>query len=191
LAEAYSRVGRQVEGRRELAIAVTLLKNPTEGELDTADLAGLYGRLGDYERGEQLCAAVLSSSPDLLRALYNCGVIEFQVGKYADAEKLLTKAVEQTPGEPSVLYWRGRVRLAASELPQAERDLARATEIKADVADYHYWLAQSLQALGNLDAARQQYNAALELNPSYNDAKVRLQALGRSSRLDPLLNTSR
>src|SRR5215470_301513 len=48
LAEAYSRVGRQAEGRRELAIAVALLKNRTEGELDTADLAGLYGRLGDY-----------------------------------------------------------------------------------------------------------------------------------------------
>lgn len=178
LAEAYSRVGKQEEGRRVLAMAVSLLKDPTEGELDAADLAGLYGRLGNYQEGELLCGKVLSQTPDLLSALYNCGVIDYQVGKYVDAEQLLSRAVNLTPGEPSVVYWLGRVHLKAGQIAQSRADFSRAVSTRPDVAEYHFWLGQSLESMGNVNDARLQYTETLRLDPSYEAAKIRLQALG-------------
>ncbi len=178
LAEAYSRVGNQAEGRRVLSQALTLIAHSTkEGALETADLAGLYGRLGDYNNALDLCSKLLSKTPDLLSALYNCGNIDFQVGRYADAEKLLLQAVQQDPGEPSPLYWLGRVHLQAGLTMQAQQDFSNAVAMRPEVYDYHYWLAQTFEKRGDIPGARQQYQKALRIKPESQEAKLRLEAL--------------
>ncbi len=178
LAEAYSRVGQQSEGRKALAAALVLTRNTTQGELETADLAGLYGRLGDYEEAQRLCSKALSASPELFSALYNCGIVDFQVGRYADAERLLSQAVKQAPGEPAAVYWLGRVHLQEGQISQAQQDLNNAVNMRPDVADYHFWLAQALEGRGDMQRAQQQYQETLRLDPTHADVKVHLQRLG-------------
>ena len=72
LAEAYSRTGNLAEGRAALAKSLSFSPD-IDGDVEKADLAGLYGRLGDYASAQNLCSKVLASSPDLLSGLYNCG----------------------------------------------------------------------------------------------------------------------
>jgi tetratricopeptide (TPR) repeat protein len=179
LAEAYSRLGNVEDGREALSRALILRDQLSvgRGDAEVADIAGLLGRLGDYDRALQLCALVLQGTPDLVSALYNCGNINFQAGRYAQAEQLLSRAVQVAPGDPNPIYWLGRVYLQTGRLPQAQMAFRQALQARPDSYDYHYRLAESLEGAGDLANARLQYQEALRWNPDGQEAKLRLAAL--------------
>jgi tetratricopeptide (TPR) repeat protein len=177
LAEAYSRKGNRTEGRAALEKGLALTKNTSGAEIETADLAGIYGRLGDYDRALSLCSEVLTKSPDLVSALYNCGNVSFEAGQYAEGEKLLTRAVEQDPGEAGPLFWLGRVHFEMGRFSEAERDFRRAIAIQSEAHEYHYWLGMTLEKQGDTVGARGQYKEALRLEPLDQTARQRLNTL--------------
>jgi len=177
LAEAYARMGDREDGRRVLAQGLAL--SPDPGEMDTADLAGLYGRLGDYDHALQLCTAVLRQEPDLLSALYNCGTINFELARYEEAEKLLSRAVRLAPEEPAAIYWLGRVYLQTNRAAEAQSAFRKALALQPDVYEYHYRLAESLEKAGDLKNAREEYREAQRLDPNAEAATQRLRDLER------------
>jgi protein O-mannosyl-transferase len=174
LAELYVHAGRFEEGRTWLNRV-----NPeyVSSETGMAEVAGLYGQMGDYQRAFALCSEVLQKESNLYSALYNCGNIHLLDGQYREAEQLLSRAVQLVPEQAAPKHFLGRALLQDGRSADAQPYLLQAAAMDPKVWDYHYWLAESLEKNGNPTAARAEYRQALQLNPESKEAKIRLQAL--------------
>lgn len=177
LAETNIRAGHFEQGRiwlqRFLAVNPDFLKSET----GIASVAGLYGRMGDFDQAFGLCDQILARDPNLYTALYNCGNIHLMAGKYADAEHLLSRAVQLVPEEAGPKHYLGRTLLQDGRVQEAQPYLQAAVAMDPKVWDYHYWLAESLVRSGNFAAARAEYQQALQLNQGSTEARLRLAAL--------------
>ena len=177
LAEANIRAGHFEEGRiwlrRFLAVNPDFLKSET----GMASVAGLYGRMGDFDAAFKLCDEILAKEPNLYTALYNCGNIHLMAGKYSEAAQLLSRAVQLVPEEAGPKHYLGRTLLQDGRNQEAQPYLQAAVAMDPKVWDYHYWLAESLEQSGKIAAARAEYQQALQLNQGSTDAKLHLAAL--------------
>jgi Flp pilus assembly protein TadD len=142
-----------------------------------ASLAGLYGRMGDFDKALALCSDILKKEPDLDSALYNCGNIELMDGHYTEAERLLSRAVVLAPQDAGSRHFLGRALLGEGRNDEAQRYLRQAVAADPSVWDYHYWMGVSLEKSGDMAGARMQYQEALQLNGDSAESKMRLAAL--------------
>ena len=177
LAETYIQAGRFEAGRVMLQKALLISPDYAKSETGMASVAGLYGRMGDFEQALALCSQVLAAEPNLYSALYNCGNIHLLAGHYAEAERLLSHAIDVAPEQAAPKHYLGRALLRDGKNHAAQPYLATAAAMDPKVWDYHYWLAESLERSGNISAARAQYLEALRLNPDGTEAKLRLAAM--------------
>jgi tetratricopeptide (TPR) repeat protein len=177
LAETYIQAGRFDAGRVMLQKALLTSPDYAKSETGMASIAGLYGRMGDFEPAFALCDQVLAKEPNLYSALYNCGNIHLTDGQYAEAERLLSHATEVSPEQAAPKHFLGRALLQDGRNAEAQPYLLQAVAMDPKVWDYHYWLAQSLERNGNIPSARAQYQEALRLNPDSGEAKMRLTAM--------------
>ena len=177
LAETYIQAGRFDAGRVMLQKALLTSPDYAKSETGMASIAGLYGRMGDFEPAFALCDQVLAKEPNLYSALYNCGNIYLTDGQYAEAERLLSHAIEVSPEQAAPKHFLGRALLQDGRNAEAQPYLLQAVAMDPKVWDYHYWLAQSLERNGNISGARAQYREALRLNPDSGEAKMRLTAM--------------
>lgn len=177
LAETYIRAGRFDAGRIWLEAALKANPDYATSETGMAAVAGLYGRMGDYQQAFGFCDQILRKDPQLYSALYNCGNIHLMAGQFAEAQRLLSQAIAEAPEQAGPKHYLGRALLEDSKSREAEPYLEAAAAMDPEVWDYHYWLAVSLEKNRNLPAARAEYQQALRLNPDSADAKLRLSAL--------------
>ena len=177
LADAYIRAERFGDGRVWLQNALSVSPEYAESETGMAELAGLYGRMGDYARALEFCDRILAKDPNLYSALYNCGNIHLMAGQYEAAEGLLTRATETAPEQAGPKHFLGRALLQEGKNGRAQLYLEEAVAIDPKVWDYHFWLAESFEASRDLPKARIQYEEALRLNPDSAETKMRLAAL--------------
>lgn len=177
LAEVNIAAGRKEDGRKALEQALQAAPGYAQSETGMASVAGLWGKLGDYDRATQFCQQALDSDPTLYSALYNCGNIELMAGNYRKAESLLRRALQVSPQLAAPYHFLGRALLLDGKNAEAQLYLESAVTIDPKEWDYHYWLAQSLVKGGNLAGARMEYERTLQLNPDQNEARVQLTAL--------------
>jgi len=177
MAETTIRAGRFEEGRTWLQRFLAAHPDYLTSETGMATVAGLYGRMGDFEQALGLCDQILAKDANLYSALYNCGNIDMMAGKYAAAEQLLSRAVQLVPEEAGPKHYLGRALLEDGRVREAQPFLQAAVALDPKVWDYHYWLAQALERNGNIAAARAEYQQALQLNQGSTEARLRLTAL--------------
>jgi len=177
LAETNIRAGKFEQGRRWLDRFLTVNPDYVKSETGMASVAGLYGRMGDFDEAFGLCNQILEKEPDLYSALYNCGNIHLRAGSYAEAEQLLSRAAQLVPEEAGPKHFLGRALLEDGRIQESQPYLQAAVVLDPKVWDYHYWLAASLERNGNIRDARAQYQEALRLNPDSTEAKMRLAAM--------------
>lgn len=99
-------------------------------------------------------------------------------------ERLISGLYAQHPGDPSVRYSRARLWiLQGRNLDQAEAILTEyisAAELPPDApskAGAHWRLGQAYEMRGDRDAAIEHYRSALEIRPSFDEAKADLERL--------------
>jgi len=177
MAETTIRAGQFEEGRTWLQRFLAAHPDYLTSETGMATVAGLYGRMGDFEPALGLCDQILAKDPNLYSALYNCGNIHMMAGKYAAAEQLLSRAVQLVPEEAGPKHYLGRTLLLDGRVQEAQPYLQAAAALDPKVWDYHYWLAQSLERSGKIAAARAEYQQALQLNQGSVEARLGLTAL--------------
>jgi len=177
LAETNIRAGHFDEGRIWLDRFLAANPDFLNSETGIASAAGLYGRMGNFDRAFQLCDQILARDPNLYTALYNCGNIHLMANQYTAAEKLLTRASQVVPEEAGPKHYLGRTLLEDGRVQEAQPYLEQAVEMDPKVWDYHYWLAVSLEKSGNTAGARNEYQRALQLNQGSTEARLRLAAL--------------
>jgi len=177
LAETNIRAGNFEVGRVWLQRFLSVNPDFLKSESGMASVAGLYGRMGDFDAAFGLCDQILAKEPDLYTAIYNCGNIHLLDGKYSEAEQLLSRAVKLAPEEAGPKHYLGRALLFDGRNQEAQPYLQAAVAMDPKVWDYHYWLAESLQKSGSIAAARAEYQQALQLNQGSTEARLRLAAL--------------
>jgi protein O-mannosyl-transferase len=177
MAEVDIRAGHFEDGEIWLQRFLTANPDYLKSESGMASVAGLYGRIGNFDGAFALCDEILAKEPDLFTALYNCGNIHLTDGKYAEAEQLLSRAVQLSPEEAGPKHFLGRALLLDGRNQEAQPYLQAAVTMDPKVWDYHYWLAESLQQSGKFAAARAEYEQTLQLNQGSTEARLRLAAL--------------
>jgi tetratricopeptide (TPR) repeat protein len=177
MAEVDIRAGHFGEGGIWLQRFLTANPDYLKSESGMASVAGLYGRVGNFDGAFALCDEILAKEPDLFTALYNCGNIYLTDGKYSEAEQLLFRAAQLSPEEAGPKHFLGRALLLDGRNQEAQSYLQAAVRMDPKVWDYHYWLAESLQQSGKFAAARAEYKQALQLNQGSTEARLRLAAL--------------
>jgi tetratricopeptide (TPR) repeat protein len=128
VAEVYIAAGRNREGRSALEYALRLA--PPKSETSMASVAGLWGRLGDYDQAIDLCNEALSTDSNLYSALYNCGNIELMAGHYSEAERLLQRAVEASPQLAAPRHFLGRALFLSGNNTEAQAYLGQAVDME-------------------------------------------------------------
>ncbi len=174
MAETYIRAGKFDEGRFWLQ---RVSPDYVRSEIGMASVAGMYGRMGDYDKALAFCSEILEKEPDLFSALYNCGNIQLMDGHYAEAERLLSRAVQLDPQDAGPKHFLGRALFEEGRNQEAQPYLQQAAALDPKIWDYHYWLAESFEKSGNREAARVEYQRALQLNQDSTETKLRLTAL--------------
>lgn len=180
LAETYAKAGDKEKGRELLDKAVDLFPTNLKSEVGKIDVAGIYGRLGEFDRALALCSEVLETDPDLYSALYNCGNINLLAGHYAEAERLLSRAVATAPDQAGPQYFLGRVYLQTGHPDQAEASFRNAITFDPQVYDYHYWYGRVLAMRGDMPSAQREFSTAIALNGERSEAKAAMAPLTKS-----------
>jgi len=177
LAEADIRAQHFEEGGMWLDRFVSASPEFAQSLTGMASLAGLYGRMKNFQHATELCDRLLAKEPNLYSAVYNCGNIQLMAGKYAEAERLLSRAVSLEPLQAAPKHFLGRTLFEDGRNREAQAYLQAAVVMDPTVWDYHYWLGKSLELTGNTAGARNEYRQALQLNRDSAETKLRLAAL--------------
>ncbi len=151
--------------------------SPREARLRTRE-ARLWRRLGEREKARGAYESALPLAPDnaLLRVHY--GELLRDMGEVDEAIRRLREAVELDP-EPAS-YWNslGMVLGAHGRLAEAETAFRQARERDDSNAQYAYNTGLALLRLGRPEEARGLFETTLELEPGFEDARLRLAEIG-------------
>jgi tetratricopeptide (TPR) repeat protein len=139
--------------------AIHLLLELTErgrAYADAQHLLGLcYHLAGQPERALERLGEAVRINPRYIEALVHRGVVLGELGRTAEAEEMFARAREITV--------RGTSGVAAHHAGK--------------LANSHAALGEAYAEAGGLDRAIQQYQAALELGPAFQDLRLRLGRL--------------
>jgi len=139
--------------------AIHLLLELTErgrAYADAQHLLGLcYHLAGQPERALERLSEAVRINPRYIEALVHRGVVLGELGRTAEAEEMFAQARQVTV--------RGTSGIAAHHAGK--------------LANSHAALGEAYAEAGGLDRAIQQYQAALELGPAFQDLRLRLGRL--------------
>jgi tetratricopeptide (TPR) repeat protein len=172
-------VGGNKEKGREMALEIKK-RNPYRGSIAAANLCAADKDTLCVERELQGMVTTYPDSPAVFAALAAFYANQKQFDK---AFALLDERLRTKPSEATTLYQVGRTAsLSGQNLDQGEQAfktlLANPSPGRGPApASVHYRLGMIYEKKGNKDLAREEYRAALQLQPSHQEAKKALAAL--------------
>jgi len=136
-----------------------------------------FATVQDWNSAFQVVAAVLTRSPTDLEARGWHARLQLWSGQVTAAEAEFVKLTSEAPGDPDM--WQGLASAYAREdrWNEALQSLDRAIQIAPDRADLRIARAQALRTLHRPDDARREYQAALRISSSSEDARAGLLSL--------------
>lgn len=186
LANAQAKLGvRNAIGAAEALInggegsaAVTMLRREVAANSDDPDLqyelGTAYDRAGDRASSEKVFLALLEKHPDHAGSLNYLGYMWAESGTNLDrAAELLTHAVTLEPRNGAYIDSLGWIYFRQGKLELAEKYLTDASTLLPRDATVHEHLGDVLAKRGSVAKALDAYRAALTLDASKDDAKLR------------------
>ena len=155
-------------------------RNPYRGTMLLAELHSSENRLAEAAR---LYFEVVEAHPDSLAPLQSLGRLYQEAQQWENAFTIYDRILLQAPGNPTALYQTGRTAAISGER------LERGEEALRDYLDYppapdqpshaaaHWRLGLIYEERGDPVRARQEYEAALRLDPEFEEAQEALRAL--------------
>lgn len=136
-------------------------------------MAGALDRLGRFAQAESHYREALALAPKDAKVWNDAGYSYHLQGRFEDAERSLKQAATLDPKDPRIQTNLGLTLAAAGKTDAALAALTRA----AGPATAHANLGYILAATGQADAAREQYRAALAIQPELGAARLALAQL--------------
>lgn len=129
-----------------------------------------YMRTGERQKADNLCQKILLTDPGNMDALHLHGVLTYQAGDGVRAAEILTKVLAQNPDRFSAQNDLGMVLNSLDRYQEAIEHLQPASVAAPDAPGIRLNLGNALKGSGLHDGARQQYIAALKINPRFIEA---------------------
>jgi Tfp pilus assembly protein PilF len=171
--------GSKEEAQEQIAEIIKL--NPMRGHFKQADL---YMREKKVAEAEKEYVAAEQAVPDSSLAGYNLGAFYVGQQRWTEAFAVYDRMEKRFPSEWSVRFSIGRTAaLSGDRLERGEKELRAliaappADMPKATLSGAHHRLGMILERQGRKDQARIEYQQALAINPSNDNAKKSLAAL--------------
>lgn len=140
------------------------------------------------DQAEKEYREVLAAKPKRIEAYLE--VANFYIGqnKAQEVQAAMDAAAQAVPNDPRLEYYRGVQRaLSGTDLAKGGEYLKAYLESTPDRSDWpshalaQDWLGRVYQAEGKRTQAAEHYRAALQLDPTLKDTKVRLEKLEKKS----------
>lgn len=185
LAEVYLHMGRYAEA---LPLLETLCAaHPDDKELNLL-WAQTLGKLENWEKEREVCAALLAADAQDARALYLSAQAEKGLGDYLTAIVHLTQCTTLRPEFYSARLLRAQVLEAMGQWNEVLADTEVLVETNPENEEYKFYHARALSHVGRDEDAIAQFEAVLQLNPFNREATLCLGELyERTTRRDKAL----
>ena len=184
LVEFYAQAPGVMGGSKEKAqeqIRELVKLNPMRGHLKQADL---YMRDQKYPEAEQEYIAAEQAAPDSSYAGYQLANFYDGRQRWSDAFAVYDRMEKRFPTEWIVRFRIGRTAaLSGDRLERGDKELRALIAspppdmTKGSLAGAHHRLGMILEKQGKKDLARTEYNTALSIDPTNQNAKKSLAAL--------------
>ncbi len=171
LADFEDGVRRQLEGERA-ALDGRLARSVATGDVEAADLASAFGRLGRLYHNYNLLEAAAACyqnarrlEPDAVAWIYLLGVIAERNGDLDVAAASFERALELRPGNPPALVRLGEIEVSRRNFDAAAGLFERALATEGTAAAAHNGLGKVAMARKDFAAAAEHFETTLALQP--------------------------
>jgi len=148
-------------------------------KLAANNLASDLADLGRYQEAIPIYQQILRRDPNYWLGIYNLGYCLYKTGRYKEACNYLARAITLDPSEPEPFVYLGMANFRVGRTVEAIAYLREGVALNPGDARYHFGLGMVLKAQGDLRAARQEFAAALALDPSLSDAREQIAEIDR------------
>lgn len=140
-------------------------------------IAGLYGKLGDFQEEIRWSRKAIDTDPDFHLAYVNHGNGLALVGRVDEARAAFERAAQLEPGAPIPVYSLGFLAERQRDWKTAAAHYEKVVEIDPRFEPGWFSLAAAYGNLGRIDEAIVAVKKALELKPDSPDARAMLAQL--------------
>lgn len=153
------------------------LKLEPENIVLHAELAHIYIQLGNIEEAKQHYSKTVDINPNNPAAITNLGNALALNGEYTEAAAKYRKSLAIDRYQVNTLNNLGNVLMKLGLLKQAEQQYNNSLMINTDNPGTHYALGLCLEKQNRFEEAKVSYEIALEVDPTYEKAKLALKKL--------------
>jgi tetratricopeptide (TPR) repeat protein len=170
-------------GSKQRARAEATAIKQRNGYVGARALALVHQSERNFAAAEEEYRAAIAQYPDSTAIYYGLGGVYVQTQEYDRAFELVEVLARRRPGDMGVLFQIGRLgAISGQRLDRAEQALKQylqhqPTETQPPLAAAHWRLGMVYEKKGLKDLARQEYNAALRLDPNHREAREALKRL--------------
>ncbi|MCD4650352.1 MAG: tetratricopeptide repeat protein [Candidatus Cloacimonetes bacterium] len=162
---------RQAILKKELVDRITTLIEEERNELK--NIAMMQFDSDNYPEAETLFQKLLTADPSYIEAYVYLGYMKFLEGDFASAEQYYKEGLKTNPKHEEFLIYLGSVYRRQNKHQEAISTLLIIAEDKNE-APLWLTIGNSYADLGDIDAAIENLERALEINPEYDKAHLRL-----------------
>lgn len=137
-------------------------------------IAGLYGKLGEFEEEIVWAKRAIAENPEFNLAYINYGNALASLGRVKEARAAFEKAVQLDPKEPLAVYSLGVLAEQQEDFKAALELYRKSIELDPKFENGYFNLAAAYANLRRFDEAITVLKKLLDLNPRAEDAKAML-----------------
>ena len=151
-------------------------------------LARMETTMGNREKALTIYQSLLSVDPKAVNAAYCAGILMVELGEIAEAEKMAADLNTRFASRPEGPRLSGIMKYAKHEYGEAVVELQKSLKIQPDLTAIYY-LGLTYSQLNKLELALNQFQKALDLQPSFDLARVMVaMTLLKQERIDDAIN---
>lgn len=174
LANTFYRMGRYGEAAELYEL---VLKNEPRHLQALYNLGKSYLGLGKINEAERQFKKALEFFPEFTDALIELAAILLNKGGLTEAEELLRQVLEKSPTDGRALYFMGRVYFELGRHRKAAEFFEEASSFGPLFIESLYYLGLCYLELGELEEAIACFRRVLEIDPSNEEARRRLEEI--------------
>jgi tetratricopeptide (TPR) repeat protein len=173
----------QAENKNDLQAAIDANKKVLEiepkNECALNTIAGLYGKMENFNLEILWAKRALESNPSFVNAYLNLGNAQGSIGNFSLAEQTYKKASELEPKNPLPIYSLGVMAEQQEKFSRAIDFYKRSIQIDPKFENGYFNLAAMYANVRKFAEAKSVLRELLTLNPNAQDAKDMLRQIER------------
>ncbi len=151
-------------------------------------LARMETSMGNREKALTIYQSLLTVEPKAVKAAYLAGALMVDLGKIADAEKMAADISSRFATRAEGSRLKGIIFYTKHKFNEAQVELLKSIKIQPDLTGY-YFLGLTYYQTQKLELALNQFQKALDMAPSFNQARVMVaMTLLKQKRVDDAIN---